>query len=331
MSPALNNLKLITEDLLLPVIEYSSIGKAVSSLHKLFAEAVAFDELESANQQYIATNNGKAIAARWAASCVTDMMRTRNFLMGIREAIDERLKMNPDKPVVVFYAGTGPFATLLTPLITVFKPSQLQLVLMEINPASVLHLQKIIQHFKMEDYVIDLVQADAATYLIPKNQQPDIVVSETMNNALQKEPQVSIVANLISQCNRKPFLIPELIKVDACLLGDTNKNPQDILSLKNLITLDVKTAITIKNKPEDVLALSKGVLVTIPSLPVCQYKTLALSTKIEIYGKHHLGYNESGLTIPHIIMPVDSFKQYPVNLLFQYHIESNPGFRITKK
>ncbi len=330
MSLALNNLKLITEALLSPVKDYSNISKAVATLNKLFTEAVAFDELENTNQQDITTSTGKAIAARWAASCLTDIMRTRQFVLGIKDAIEERLKMNTGKPVIVFYAGTGPFATLLTPLITVFNPSQLQMVLMEINPASVFHLQKIIQQFDMQDYLIDLVQADAAIYCIPENQQPDIVVSETMNNALQKEPQVSIVANLLSQCNRKPFLIPELVKVDACLLGDTNKNQQDILLLKNLIMLDAKTAICIKRNPENVPALSPGIIVTIPSLPDLQYKQLALCTSINVFGPHSLSYNESGLTIPHILMMIDTFKKYPAHVFFQYQIESNPGFSVSK-
>lgn len=331
MSTELNNLKLITDMLLSPVVDYSNINQAVSSLNKLFTHVVAFDELENANQQDINTNTGKAIAARWAASCVTDMMRTRNFILGIRDAIDERLKLNGNKPVIVFYAGTGPFATLLTPLITVFKPSQLQLILMEINPVSVLHLQKIIHYFGMEDYLIDLVQDDAATYCVPRNQQPDIVVSETMNNALQKEPQVSIVANLLSQCNRKPLLIPELIKVEACLLGNTIENPKDILPIRTLIELDAQMAIDIKNNPENVQVLSHGIIVTISFLPDLRYKQLALCTTINIFRQHSLCYNESGLTIPYILMMTDSFKQYPVSLLFQYHIERNPGFSVIRK
>lgn len=330
MTPSFHNLKSVTEALLSPVMDYSGIREASLSLKKLFSEVVAFDEMDPANQQKIPTPAGMAIDPKSAASCLIDMMRTRKFILGIRDAIEERLKINPGRPVTVLYAGTGPFASLLTPLITIFRPSQLQMVLMEINPESTHYLQKIIQQFGMEDYLIELVQADAVTYFIPGNQQPDIIVSETMNNALQREPQVSIVANLLSQCSRNPVLIPELIKVDVCLAGNTIDHPEDILLLKTLIELDAETAVRIKKNPEDVPVLSPGIIVTIPELPDSQYNQLVLCTAIRIFGQHSLGFNESGLTTPHILRMTESFKKYPVRLLFQYRIEYNPGFRVTE-
>lgn len=330
MTPAFHNLKSVTGALLSPLRDYSGIRESVLSLKKLFSEAVAFDEMETANQQNIPTKAGMSIAPRWAASCLIDVMRTRKFILGIKDAIEERLKMNPGRPVTVLYAGTGPFASLLTPLITVFTPAQLQMVLMEINPVSIHYLQKIIQEFGMEDYLIELVQADAVTYTIPGNQQPDIIVSETMNNALQREPQVSIAANLLSQCSLNPVLIPELIKVDVCLAGNTIDHVEAIIHLKTLIDLDAETAVCIKNNPEDIPALSPGIIVTIPELPDSQYNQLVLCTSIRIFGQHRLGFNESGLTVPHLLRMTDSFKKYPVRLLFQYHIESNPGFKVTE-
>ena len=328
MAEPFHKLKLITEALLSPVLNYRVLNEAVQSLNKLFCDAVDFDVLEITNQHYITTKTGKAIAPGWAALCLIDMMRTRKFILGIRDAIEERLKMNTGKPVIVMYAGTGPFASLLTPLITVFSPAQLQMVLIEINPVNIRFLEKIIRQFGMEDYLIDLVQADAVNYSISENQQPDIVVSETMNNALQKEPQVSIVANLLSQSNRKPFLIPELIKVDVCLLGNIVENPVTIISLKTLMELDAATAVRIKNNPDDIQILSSGIIVDIPSLPDPQYKQLVLCTEIKVFGQHTLGYNESGITIPLILMMTDAFKKFPVHLLFQYHVDSNPGFRV---
>lgn len=330
MTIAFHNLKSVTGALLSPVMDSSGISEAALSLKNLFSEAAAFDEMETANQQNIPTKAGMSIAPRWAASCLNDGMRTRKFILGIRDAIEERLKMNPGRFVTVLYAGTGPFASLLTPLITVFTPAQLQMVLIEINPVSVHYLEKIIRHFGMEDYLIELVQADAGTYSIFDTQQPDIVVSETMDNALQREPQVSIVANLLSQCKLNPVLIPELIKIDVCLIGDTIKYPDAIILLKTLIELDAEMAVRIKNNPEDITVLSPGIIVIIPELPLSEYKQLVLCTTIQIFEQHSLALNESGLTTPHILRMIDSFKKYPVRLLFQYHMESNPGFRVAE-
>jgi len=330
MTPAFHSLKMITDELLSQLVDYTRVRDASLSLKKLFSEAVAFDEMEAGNQPNIPTGAGMALSPRSAASCVIDMMRTRKFILGLKEAIEERLKTNPGRPVTVLYAGTGPFATLLTPLITVFKPAQLQMVLMEINPVSIQYLQKIIQQFGMEDYLIDLVQADAVTWSIPSDQQPDIIVSETMNNALQKEPQVSIVANLLSQCNRSPLLVPELIKVDVCLMGNTIDHPEDIIHLKTLLELNAEIAVRIKNDPLKVPALSPGIIVTLPRLPDHKYKQLVLCTTIHVFGQHVLGFNESGLTTPHILRMTDSFRRFPVSLLFQYQIDNVPGFRVTE-
>jgi hypothetical protein len=102
----------------------------------------------------------------------------------------------------------------------------------------------------MQDHIVDFVQADAVTYSIPGNQQPGIIVSETMKSGLQTEPQVSIVANLLSQCDQNTILIPELINVDVCLAGDMINYPGSFIRLKTLLELDAKTAVRIKNNPE---------------------------------------------------------------------------------
>jgi hypothetical protein len=330
LTPAFHNLKTVTDTLLSPAMDYSVIRETVLSLKKLFTEAVAFDDMEPTNQPHILTESGLAIGPKSAAFCIIDMMRTRKFILGIRDAIEERLRMNPGRPVTILYAGTGPFATLLTPLITVFRPEQLQMVLLEINPVSFHYLQKTIQQFGMEDYLVDIVQADAVTYSIPGNQQPDIIVSETMKPGLEKEPQVSIVANLLSQCNQNPVLIPEMIKVDVCLVGNLINYPDSIITLKTLLKLDAETAVRIKNNPKDVPVLSPGILVTIPELPDSQYNRLVLDTSIRVFRHHVLGFNESGITLPQPLMDVAALKKYPARLLFKYQLESEPGFRVTE-
>jgi hypothetical protein len=113
-------------------------------------------------------------------------------------------------------------------------------------------------------------------------------------------------------------------------MGDMVKNPNALVSLKTLIELDAATAICIKNNPEEVPALSTGIIVTIPSAPEQQYTQLVLCTYIHVFGQHSLGFNESGLTIPHILRITDSFKKYPLCFLFRYQIDNNPGFRVSE-
>lgn len=330
MSSAIEKLKIITADLLSPVLDYSAIRNASVSLKALFEDEVAFDNNDQTNWEDILTGSGQAVGPWTAAFCVTDMMRTRKFILGIRDAIQERLKMDPGNPVTILYAGTGPFATLLTPLTTVFSPLQLKMVLLEINPGSFGFLQKTIQQFGMKDYLVEAVLTDAATWSIPANLQPDIIVSETMKPGLDKEPQVSIVANLLSQCTRDPMLIPESIRVDACLKDNLINYPDAKLFLKTLIELNIEMAVSINNNPEDVEVVSKGIMLEIPELQCSQYTSLVLDTTIRVFGDHVLGYNESGLTIPVHLRNIDFFKTYPVKLLFQYNLGSKPGFIVTE-
>lgn len=316
--------------LLAPGADNSAIAKACHNLRILFSEAVDFDEEEITNQHRLSTNAGMALDPRSAASCLDDVTRTWKFILGLRNAIDDRLKQDPNRPVTVLYAGTGPFASLVTPLTSIFKPSQMQLVLMEINPASFKCLEKMIARFEMENYVIDLVHADAATYSIPGYQQPDIVVSETMNNALRKEPQVAIVANLMRQCNRNPLLIPGSITVDACLYGKTDVDPDAFILIETLLDLDSETAQKIGDDPNTVAVLSNGIEVIIPDTPGLPYDQLVLRTSMHIYGDYMLLENESGLTIPHIVMMKGTSLKSGDKLKFRYVMGADPGFTFSR-
>jgi len=321
----LQQLKKITNTLLSPEVSYNDIRMAVHALKDLFCNAAGFDETEEAKQQHIQTTGGQAISTYTAVLCITDMMRTRKFLLGIKEAVEERLKTYPGKAVTILYAGSGPFATLLTPLITVFNPEQLQMVLLEINPSSIHYLRKTIQQFGMENYIAGIEQADAIHYPVPDKYQPDILLSETMRPALQKEPQVSIVANLLPQCNRKPILIPESIKVEACLMGNLAADPPALVPLQTLIDLDRASAMEIKEEP----VIAKGIVTGIPEKPAALYTRIALTTTIKVFGDHIIGLQESGITLVNPVMDLTAIPKYPVSLLFRYIMNEKPGFELT--
>jgi hypothetical protein len=319
-----HQLQTITETLLSPDSNYNTIRMAVHALKDLFCKAVGFDETEAAKQAHIQTKGGQAISTYTAALCITDMIRTRKFLLGIKEAVEERLKKDPGKPVILFYAGSGPFATLLTPLTTVFTAGQLQMVLLEINPVSIEYLQKTVQQFGLEKYVIGIEQADAVHYTIPGKYQPDILLSETMKPALQKEPQVSIVANLLPQCKSNTVLIPSNIIVEACLLGNLASDPLAVMPLQTLLELDKTTAMEINGNP----IISAGITVIVPEKPGPLYTRIALTTTVNVFGGHTIGLQESGITLAEPVMETDAIKKYPARLLFRYRMNEDPGFEI---
>lgn len=329
MTDSLQQLKEITTALLSPASDYNTLRQSVYALKDLFSKATGFDEGDNTNQRHIPTAAGLAVSPHAAAFCIIDMMRTVKFLRGIKEAVDERLKINPGKPVLVFYAGSGPFATLLTPLTTCFSPRQLQMVLLEINEMSIAYLQKTIQHFKMAEYVKAIEKGDAVQYNIPEGYQPDILVSETMKPGLANEPQVAVVASLLPQCNRQPILIPQKIRISLCLSGNLMNDPEAFTELQALLELDAITALQIKNDPVNIPALSGGVSVTLAERPEPHFTKLVLDTRITVFGNHVLGLNESGLTITVPVMDIAAIKEYPARLLFRYAMGSNPGFSVT--
>lgn len=326
MNNHLHQLKNITGILLSPNLNYTAVRDACISLSAFFCELSGFNIGARENQEHIISEAGQAVSPFTAAHCVTDMMRTRNFLQGIRDAIDEKAAQKKEEPVIVLYAGTGPFATLLTPLTTIYTPTQLQLVLMDINPISIQYLQKIIEKLHLHPYIIDLVEADAASYIIPSRHQPDILVSETMKPGLLKEPQVNITANLVPQCTNQTILIPERIEVNACLAGNVALHPEDFITLSALLQLDKQTAMVIKKTPGLIPVLSEGVVVIIPDNTG---HALVLGTIIKIFNKHYLKMNESSLTVNHRLMDVSAIGKLPARVLFKYHLKNEPGFSVS--
>ena len=100
-------------------------------------------------------DNGKALGTFWASLCLDDSIRTRQFVRGINKAIQE--KINKKKPLHILYADTGPFATLILPIIFRYSKQEIKYTFLEVNPFSFELLQNIISKLGLKDYDIKLV------------------------------------------------------------------------------------------------------------------------------------------------------------------------------
>lgn len=161
---------------------------------------------------------GKAIGTFWAGMCIKEFMRTKKFVWGVFLGIKRAKEKFPNRKIHILYAGTGPFATLIVPLTTVFTSREVECTLLEINPDSIENLRKIIKDFEIEEYINDIVQCDATEYKVDKDKPIHMVITETMQRALKKEPQVAITLNLVPQMEESGILIPQNISIEEGLL-----------------------------------------------------------------------------------------------------------------
>lgn len=318
----------ITSEYLKDDIDYLNLSDASkeykSILNTLCAEEINIEE----GRNDIEFENGKALGTFWAALCLDDLLRTRQFIRGIYKAIQDKLRQK--KTIHILYAGTGPFATLLLPLLLRFAKEDIKYTFLEINPISLRILKKIIAKLDLQEYDITFVSEDATKYQLNSKNKPDIIISETMQNALAKEQQVPIFLNLMSQAKSETIFIPEKIEL---ILGLKDKGiPMEKLNRDNY------------HKEETIFEVSKEAMfpangsgkyvagevefqkkkVVIENEKLKNYDSLVLMTEIQVYKEEKILLKESGLTTPLFMQEITENQTSAMLVDTQYKISSNP-------
>lgn len=162
----------------------------------------------------VAVKGGVALSGFHAAACVDDFFRTVSFIKGVHNAIKKLGNDFPEKTINILYAGTGPYATLILPLLPLLDKNRMAVIFLDINASSIESVRGLTDTLGLNEYNLNYVVADATTYTIPENFAIDLVVSETMHYGLTLEPQVAIVKNLAPQMPLHAILIPEEINID---------------------------------------------------------------------------------------------------------------------
>ncbi|SEB84213.1 Predicted RNA methylase [Tenacibaculum sp. MAR_2009_124] len=325
----MENLKKIAEVLIKEEVDFAELKRTIENFKSLVYELSELDISDMDGNNDLFFDKGKALGTKWAALCLDDLLRTKKFIQGIYKAIQE--KLNEKETVKILYAGTGPFATLILPLLPLFSSKQLNVILIEVNKETSLYLKKIISSLGFDNYVQEFIQADASTYKFNKNQQSDIVISETMQRALEKEQQVAVMMNILSQMKKDTIMIPQSIKLHAALItsfdnSQKEKQPYQIIDTvfdlnKKLITTYSKD---FSNNNEYKFPLQT---VTIDPNEIYHYKNFAILTEIQIFDNIILNYNESGLTIPFIHNDISELTKNQ-RIKTYYHVNNHPSLEV---
>lgn len=168
-------------------------------------------KIKANSKEFTHVIGGVALSPQHAIDCLEDGVRTSRFLKGIFKAITQALEANKDAPLEVLYAGCGPLSTLILPLLPHFNSDQLRITLLDIHEESIASSKRIIEHLKMTDFFVDFKTCDATKYEHPC--KIDLLITETMDKGLTREPQASISEHLCQQLSTDGLLIPKQISL----------------------------------------------------------------------------------------------------------------------
>ncbi len=308
-------LERIADELLSGRADDGRLDAAAAGLYSLCSSVTGIDDSSPRADDSEGTRlpGGEAISPRDAARCVLDHRRTSRFLRGLHAAILEARKRFPGALVEILYAGCGPFAPLAVPLTTRFSPAEVRFTLLDVHERSLDAARLLFQALGKSDFVRDYVRCDAASHRHDAPHPLHVVVVETMQAALEREPQVAVTMNLAPQLCPGGILVPERITVDCCLFDPAGEG--DRFDLGRVLDLAAGGGTVLFPKrflhvPEELAG----------------ERHLMLLTGITVFDRIALDEGESGLTSPRILFDAGRMRGGEA-VEIEYHPGDRPGFR----
>jgi len=188
---------------------------------------------------------------------------------------------------------------------------------------------------RLEEANIECLVGDATRYHTPDRRHVHIVVSEAMQRALGKEPQVAILMNTAPQLAAGGLMVPEMIAVDAVLtdlsreLGDNGVAAGPSAHVLKPWSGRIPLGRILEVNRERACAWSAAGVsshlpparIALPRVVPKQY-SLVLTTTIRTFGAHLLREYESGLTHPLVVNGWRAGEE----IEFTYRLGNKPGF-----
>jgi len=293
--------------------------------------------------------SGMAINPQSAAQCVSDYHRSIGFIRAVHSAVQECLlsdqsdKQSNAQPINVLYAGCGPYATLMLAVIVKFQNENIHFHLLDIHQSALDSAQILLDHLYIPEEKYSFYCADACVY------QPeikfDLIVAETMQKALEQEPQFQLTANMSQHLTNKGVFIPQAINLQLSLIhwkheldvSKANKANLNKTAIDQFERINIGKAFSLsKDSAKDWLAkkvdsgnssfIDFGSFL-IPKLDDQINYDIAILTQIQLFKNHSLEEYDSDLTLPtklHDVSPAQSESQYQL----KYELGSYPRFEL---
>lgn len=313
------NFDQIVSDFLSPQSNSAKLYETARSYYTLLSEITEISDASENpdDDQTIFLETGKAISPKDAARCVLDYRRTAKFLQGIYSAINQARINFPGETVEILYAGCGPFAALALPQCVKFGSDEITFTLIDIHQRSMDSARIIFEKFGFEKYVCEFIKTDATVYQNENGKKFHIIITETMQKTLEKEPQAAITLNLVNQLCENGIFIPQKITVKACLVNpalefDAESKDKERIYLGTILELSTDS--------KDIFSPRT---VKIPSDDLSR-RQLMLLTHIQIFEDKILRDYNSGISYPTVLHKIKIEKGRILE--FKYVIGKNPHF-----
>jgi len=283
---SLKELQLITKQILA-----SSTGEAKIAITNLLNFYKQFHTNDSDKE--IPTSYGVALSQKQAADCLNDYKRTHLFIKGIYRAI-QKCVSNFNEEINILYAGCGPYATLLLPLIPLFKKQEIKITLIDVNEASINSIKRITSNLELNSYFSSIEVADAITYKFNSSKKLHLVVLHQYNEEYEIRNENTI---------QDRETVSELLTIDKFL----NKS----FSEEN----DFYESNWFTKKQEDIAK---------------ERPDMCLYTKVNIYEDITLKDQDSLITNPYCITSLYNLK---MNTQFKvkYNLNNSPDWELIKR
>jgi len=195
----------------------------------------------------------------------------------------------------------------------------LKVDLLDINEISIQALLILIGELGLNSFIEKTYLRDASTFIVEK--EYDIVISEAMQAALKKEPQVAIMQNLIPQMVDDAIFIPEAITISAALVSNGHWDDKKMICTgievyvhKDLFSTD-KHHLDLDGYRNEIDLLD----------PVGNCNKLELYTIIQVFENEILKDSDCSLTIPLKVCDLD--KKQTGTIRFWYEQGELSGIR----